>query len=122
MPIPDSPSLAEIGLGAPTNSSPEPEIVGHLPDGRPVVRNADGSVSTHRNIIVNFDKDYYLLPTLYNGRQVSDAEAVALIRRHKFIDPDTGQSLQAYSSLREAEEAESHLHDLLQEMIRPFQK
>lgn len=43
---------------------------------RPIVRNPDGSVSTVRSIGVNIDGKEVLIPTVVNGRVVSNKEAI----------------------------------------------
>jgi hypothetical protein len=54
--------------------------------GRPQVKNADGSISTVRSIGVNIDGREMLIPTVVNGRVVSNDDA---IKNYK----DTGQHL-----------------------------
>lgn len=49
---------------------------------RPIVRNADGSISTVRSIGVNIDNKEYLLPTVSDdGRIMGDDEAIDTFRR-----------------------------------------
>ena len=43
---------------------------------RPIVRNPDGSVSTVRSLGVNIDGKEVLIPTVVNGKVVSDKEAI----------------------------------------------
>ena len=43
---------------------------------RPVLRNSDGSVSTEVSKSWNFDGKEVLLPTIVNGKRVSDDEAI----------------------------------------------
>lgn len=100
----------------------QPQMIGKLPDGRPIVRNADGSISTHRNMIVNFDKDFYVMPTMYGGKQYNEDAAVDLIKRNNFVDPDTGKELKAYPSLEEAEAAENKQHGFLNEIAALLSK
>ena len=97
-----------------------PRVVGKLSSGRPIVQNPDGSVSTHRNIIVNFDKDFYVIPTIFGGRQVSEDEAVDIIKKNGFIDPDTGQKLPRYNSQKEAQVAEAQGHIALEQETAPY--
>lgn len=99
-----------------------PNIIGNLPSGRPIVRNLDGSISTHRNTIANFDKDFYVIPTIYGGKQFSVDDAIEHIKKNNFVDPDTGQPLKAYTSLDEAKAAEDQQHGLLNEIAGMLQK
>jgi hypothetical protein len=72
---------------------------------RPVVKNADGSVSTVRSIGVEMDGKTYLLPTVTDdGRIVSDDEAVELFRQ-------TGKHLGIFRTGQDAEIAAKRLHD-----------
>lgn len=96
-------------------ADPAPHIVGYLPNGRPVVQNADGSKSTHRNMIANWDKHFYIVPTMYKGRQVSEDEAAAIIEKNNFVDPDTGEKLQPYPSLEAAQAVEKKWHAMMEQ-------
>lgn len=95
-----------------------PDVAGYLPSGRRILRNPDGSISTHRNMITNFDKDFYVLPTIYGGKQLTEDQAVDVVRKHNFVDPDTGQPFPKYKSLEEAEAAEAQQHGVLDEIAR----
>lgn len=82
----------------------EPAVAGNIDlHNRPVVKNADGSISTVRSITVGFDDKTYVLPTVVNGRVVSDQEAIAHFRK-------TGEHLGAFNSLRDAEAYSQRLH------------
>lgn len=73
---------------------------------RPQVKNPDGSVSTVRSISVNVGGDEVLIPTVVNGRVVSDQEAVdeyKRTRKHLGIF-DTPSNATAYAKqLHESE-------------------
>jgi hypothetical protein len=97
-----------------------PTILGRLKSGRPIVLNPDGSVSTHRNIVVNLDGRSYLLPTLYGGRQVSEQQAVALLRQSQGIDPDTGQPFPQFDTDEEALAYEQEQHKVLEAEVAPY--
>lgn len=82
----------------------EPAVAGNIDlHNRPVVKNADGSISTVRSITVGFDDKTYVLPTVVKGRVVSDQEAIAHFRK-------TGEHLGAFNSLRDAESYSQRLH------------
>jgi hypothetical protein len=74
--------------------------------GRPQVKNSDGSISTVRSIGVNVNGEEVLIPTVVGGRVVSNNEAVDHYRKTgehlgKFSTPDASS---AYAqSLHEAE-------------------
>jgi hypothetical protein len=75
------------------------------PEGRPVVRNADGTVSTEVTITVTDDRINdgmpTNIPTMFGGRKVSDEEATDIIANNNGIDPETGRALTGYSSIEE---------------------
>jgi hypothetical protein len=72
---------------------------------RPVVKNADGSISTVRSMSVGMDGREYLIPTVSDdGRILSDQDAVALFRR-------TGKHLGVFSSPDAATAYAESLHN-----------
>lgn len=82
----------------------EPAVAGNIDlHNRPVAKNPDGSISTVRSITVGFDDKTYVLPTVVNGRVVSDQEAIAHFRK-------TGEHLGAFNSPPEAEAYSQRLH------------
>ena len=92
----------------------QPNIIGWLASGRPVVQNADGSRSTHKNMVVGLGDAFYIVPTLYGGKEYSPDEAVDIIRRNKLVDPDTRETLQPYRTEKEALAVERDMHKLLE--------
>ena len=70
---------------------------------RPVVKNKDGSVSTVRSITVGFDDGYYVIPTVVNGKIVSDDQAIQHFRK-------TGEYLGRYKTQKEADDYAQQLH------------
>lgn len=79
-----------------------PKIIGRLPDGRPVVLNEDGSISTHLMATGNIDGGAINFPTMYGGQKYSPQEAMRIIQGNNLVDPDTGQRLRVYQNEEEA--------------------
>lgn len=63
----------------------------------PSIRNPDGSYSTVRSIGIEMNGKYYLIPTVINGRIVSDEEAINSFEK-------TGKHLGVFSN-QEASDA-----------------
>lgn len=63
--------------GAPTSGAAPIDLT------RPAIQNADGSISTERTITVESEGKHYLIPTIVDGKQRSNDEAVALWRSGK---------------------------------------
>ena len=95
-------------------------ILGYLPDGRPIVETEGGGYSTHRMGQFSFDEppQFFNIPTMYGGKQVSEDEAVQIFLRNKGKDPDTGLALQPYGTLEEAEDVRQSQHRLIEDFIR----
>jgi len=83
---------------------------------RPVVRNADGSISTVRSMGVNIDGREVLIPTVSDdGRVVSDDEAIDIYRR-------TGKHLGMFDTPEHATAYAESLHnDQAREYAAPAQ-
>jgi len=81
--------------------------VGTTAEGRPIIENPDGSRSTERSITGQWGPkgEWVNIPSMYGGKQVSEKEAVNIIRSHGYKDPETGRSIKMYKSLSEAESA-----------------
>ena len=72
---------------------------------RPVVKNADGSISTVRSITITDDKGRaILIPTVVGNKVVSNDEAVKHYR-------DTGEHLGIFSSVKDADAYAQSLHE-----------
>ncbi len=75
-------------------------------EGRPVYQTPEGDYITERTITVteegiNKGKPTNI-PTVYNGRIVSDEEAISIIIETKGVDPITGKKLPSFSTIDEA--------------------
>lgn len=71
---------------------------------RPVVKNADGSISTVRTITITDDKGAILIPTVIGDRVVSNAEAIDHYKR-------TGEHLGRFKSQDAADKYGEALHE-----------
>ena len=71
---------------------------------RKVVKNDDGSISTERSFSTNIDGKEVLLPTVIDGRVVSEDEAID----HYY---KTGEHLGKFNTVQEAEEYAEQLHN-----------
>ena len=112
-PEPASPPQAPVTLAHDATLPPEQkglgelgtEIIGKTDEGRPIVKNPDGSVSTERTTTLQIDGKWTNIPTMYGGKEVSDEEAVAIIKKNGMVDPETGRKMPTFDSMQEAEAA-----------------
>jgi hypothetical protein len=73
------------------------------PDGRPILKNTDGSFYTERTVTVEMEPGVWVnIPTVYGGKQVSEDEAIRIIRSNRFVDPDTKKLLDTFGSVEKA--------------------
>jgi len=103
-----------------------PQIVGKTSEGRPIVLNDDGTVSTERTITIsdpgiNGGK-FTNIPTMFGGKQVSEPMAIIRIRQSKGVDPETGQSLKGFSGADQAVQAAQLRSNQLGKKLRPILK
>jgi hypothetical protein len=112
-PAPSPPPQAPVTLAPDATLPPEQkglgelgtEIIGKTDEGRPIVKNPDGSVSTERTTTLQIDGKWTNIPTMYGGKEVSDEEAVAIIKKNGMVDPETGRKMPTFDSMQEAEAA-----------------
>jgi hypothetical protein len=79
---------------------------------RPLVKNADGSVSTVRSMGVNIGGEEVLIPTVHpEGRIMSDREAVDHYRK-------TGQHLGKFHTPEDSSKYAEELHNSQESMYR----
>jgi hypothetical protein len=71
---------------------------------RKVVRNRDGSISTERSFSTNIDGKEVLLPTVIDGKVVSEDEAIDYYLQ-------TGKHLGQFDTVKEAEDYAEQLHN-----------
>lgn len=70
---------------------------------RPVVKNPDGSSSTVSTITIEEDGKGILLPTIINGKRVSEADAIQHFK-------DTGENMGVFKSEKDADDYDKQLH------------
>jgi len=76
-------------------------------EGRKILKLSDGRIATERNITV-MDKRINdgrptNIPSIYDGKLVTQEEAIRIIEKNGGVDPDTGRKLKGYYSLTDAE-------------------
>jgi hypothetical protein len=82
-----------------------PAIPGNIDlHNRPVVHNADDSISTVRSITVGFGNKTYVLPTVIGDKVVSNKEAIDHFKK-------SGEHLGAFDTLADAEGYSQRLHE-----------
>lgn len=69
------------------------ERVGMTAEGRPIIRNPDGSNSTERSITGPWGPEgqWTNIPSMFGGKQLSEEEAVNIMRANNWTDPETGR-------------------------------
>ena len=76
--------------------------VGVTPEGRPMMGNPDGSYSTERSITVDIDGQFYNIPSMYGGKEVSPEEAKRMAIENGLSDVETGREFTPYGTVDEA--------------------
>jgi soluble lytic murein transglycosylase-like protein len=76
---------------------------------RAVAKNSDGSISTVRSMGVNIDGKEVLIPTVINGRLVSDDEAISHYKK-------TGENLGVFDSAKASDAYAEKLHEQQKKM------
>ncbi|KKK68461.1 hypothetical protein LCGC14_2943820, partial [marine sediment metagenome] len=94
------------------------EVVGKTKEGRPVLLDEQGDLSTERTITEKVGGKWTNLPTIFSGKEVSSQEAIEIIESNKGVDPDTGKKLKTFKTLEQAEEAAVKRSESLDEDLR----
>jgi len=71
---------------------------------RPIVNNKDGSISTERSMSFNLDGKEVLIPTIINGKKVSQEKAIAHFKK-------TGENLGMFDTPEEATAMALKIHE-----------
>ena len=78
------------------------KIIGKLRNGRPVILNPDGSVSTERTETIEVDGGFMNIPTMFGGKAVDVMEAIKIMRENGFIDPETKEKAAVFNNVNDA--------------------
>lgn len=73
-------------------------------DNRPVLKNEDGSVSTESSISIGTDEGEVLIPTIIDGKRVSEKRAIAIYK-------STGKHLGIFKDVESADKYAISLHE-----------
>src|SRR5690606_3294523 len=101
-------TMPEIPKPEPHQGFKPGDIIGRTSEGRAVVINDEGGISTERIITLEDPRQkgaWINIPSMYEGKVVSDPEALAIIVRAGFTDPETGRPIESFPSIEAAEEA-----------------
>ena len=102
LPPAETPSAAQI-LGQDTAGMKAP---GNLdPFNRPVLHNADGTVSTTRSFSIGTDAGEVLIPRIFDGKDHSEQDAIAHFNK-------TGENFGTFDSPESADAYATRMHDL----------
>lgn len=75
-------------------------------DNRPVVHNKDGSYSTVRTITTDMNGNTVLLPTIVNGKVLSNQDAI----QHYL---NTGEHMGIFKTSQDADKYDEQLHNMM---------
>ena len=87
VPVKPDDEAVDVAVKTPTATAPAPVSEApqvHPQTGKPVIQNADGTISTERTItITDVNGQYVNIPTVINGRQLSNESAAKAYQRGK---------------------------------------
>jgi hypothetical protein len=80
------------------------EQVGRTQEGRAMIQNPDNSVSTERTITGPWgpNGEWVNIPSMFGGKQLSEEEAVQIMRDNGWIDPETNREAVFFPTVDEA--------------------
>lgn len=103
---------------------PAPNIIGWTKEGRAIVYNGDGTVSTERTTTIQHPMlnqgQWTNIPTMFGGIEFPQEAAIQYIVKFKGMDPDTGLPVQGFPSLQEAEKSAQSRSKLLGQEVSPI--
>ena len=94
-------SVPKLDVGAPEKYEAW-EVIGRTSEGRRVVVNPNGGLSTEITETVGVDGGFVNIPTLYQGRPITHDEMLERIVEAGWTDPETGREVKVYATESEA--------------------
>jgi hypothetical protein len=81
-----------------------------FPGKYPEVRNPDGTVSNVKTTVVGFDDGFYVLPTMRDGKQMTEKEAIDIAKKSGL------KNYPRYNELENAVNFSKQIHDKIDKM------
>lgn len=100
-------------------SAKQPQQPKRTKEGRPILNNEDGSISTEETITIEdpFNNGKYVnIPTIYGGKRVSPDKAIEIFSKSGGVDPDTGIKLEPHETIDQAVQAAQARSQMLGQM------
>ena len=72
-------------------------------EGKPIVKNPDGSWSHEISTTIEVDGQYMNIPTMFGGKKFKPDQAIEILRRNGWRDPDNGKRVLTFKSEAEAQ-------------------
>ena len=85
-------------------------------EGRPVLENEDGSVSTEETVTVEIDGKFYNIPTIVGGKRVGEEAAILLWKGGD--NPEVGVFGSLGEAVKAAKERSDRLGGLISRSVR----
>ncbi len=70
---------------------------------KPVILNTDGTFEFAELMIVKVGAEFILVPTMFEGKRVNAEQAIDVLHKYNWLDPDTGRAVERFTSFGEAE-------------------
>lgn len=114
----DGKRVTDLKLAKPPTADTPAEVVtdqpisyieGKTPEGRPILKNPDGSISTERSITITDERvnggKPTNIPSMFGGTQLTEEAAIQRIVEAGGKDPETGKPVQSFNTIEEAVKA-----------------